>query len=256
MTPPLAHVPEAIPPSTPPAPPERPPFWGYYDLAVFLGLGLPLLAFSALLVRLAVAPFTRHPNLGALSLAVQFLWYALWLGGLAVLFHFRYNRAFWSSLAWTAPSSGLWRPFFAGPILALLTGWLGLLLRAPQIELAPLRSLLSGRASLFLLVIAVAVLGPLCEELVFRGFLLPLLARTFGASAGILSTALLFALLHGPEYQWSWRHVLLIFLAGSLFGFVRWRTGSTLASALMHATYNFTFVAALVVQSGPFPQTW
>src|SRR5256885_2249784 len=70
-------------------------------------------------------------------------------------------------------------------------------------------------------------LGPVSEELIFRGFLFPLLARTFGVVVAILGAALPFALLHGPQYAWSWRHILLVLLAGCAFGWVRHRTGST-----------------------------
>jgi len=56
------------------------------------------------------------------------------------------------------------------------------------------------------------------EELIFRGFLQPLLVRSLGAPAGILATALPFGLLHFQEYGNSWRHVLLISLSGVAFG--------------------------------------
>ncbi len=238
---------EGAAPLAPDNPPPREPFWGYDDLAVFLGLGLPLLLVSMLLMKLA-APLAHRLAIGdtAAMLLAQFVWYALWLGALKLLLALRYGRPFWRSLAWVRPPAGLWLPFFAGPVLALATGGLGLLLRAPRIELAPLEGLLANRASLALLVVCVALLGPLCEELAFRGFLLPLVVRSLGAAAGIAVTALLFALLHGPEYDWSWRHVLLIFLAGLAFGWVRWRGRSTLAAALMHATYNMTFVSAFL----------
>jgi membrane protease YdiL (CAAX protease family) len=63
----------------------------------------------------------------------------------------------------------------------------------------------------------------------------------------------LFGLLHFPEYGNSWRHALLITAAGAAFGWMRHATGSTKASALMHAAYNALFFAALFTQgkSGP-----
>ena len=91
-------------------------------------------------------------------------------------------------------------------------------------------------------------LGPLAEELVFRGFLQPLMMRTFGTAAGIVLASLPFSLAHGPQYSWSWRHVLLLFLASVVFGVVRWRTGSTAASTLVHATYNLTFFTGFLLQ--------
>ena len=56
-----------------------------------------------------------------------------------------------------------------------------------------------------------------------------------------------FALLHGPQYAWSWRHVLLIAVAGSAFGWWRVTHGSTGASALMHAGYNAVLVAGYLI---------
>ena len=56
-----------------------------------------------------------------------------------------------------------------------------------------------------------------------------------------------FALLHGPQYAWSWRHVLLIAVAGSAFGWWRVYTRSTGASALMHAGYNAVLVVGYLI---------
>jgi membrane protease YdiL (CAAX protease family) len=72
----------------------------------------------------------------------------------------------------------------------------------------------------------------------FRGLLQPVLARTFGAIGAVILAALPFAMMHGPQYGWSWRHVLLIAFAGAAFGWHRWRTDSTGAAVVMHAGYN------------------
>jgi uncharacterized protein len=81
-------------------------------------------------------------------------------------------------------------------------------------------------------------LAPVAEELGFRGLLQPLLVRSFGPAPGIIAAAIPFGLLHFSEYGNSWRHVVLISLAGAAFGWMRYRTGSTKAAALMHASYN------------------
>ena len=62
--------------------------------------------------------------------------------------------------------------------------------------------------------------------------------RSFGALPGILAAAVPFGLLHYSEYGNSWKHVVLISLAGAAFGWMRHATGSTKASTLMHAAYN------------------
>ncbi len=90
------------------------------------------------------------------------------------------------------------------------------------------------------------IIGPVCEELAFRGFLMPLLVRSFGPIPGIFGAALPFAVLHGDQYAWTWQYLALVALAGAVFGWLRYRTHSTLASALMHSTYNATFYAAFI----------
>jgi hypothetical protein len=106
----------------------------------------------------------------------------------------------------------------------------------------------ADRESVLLVGAFATTLGPACEELIFRGFLLPLLVRSFGVITGVVAAALPFALLHGPQYGWSWRHLLLVTLAGSVFGWVRLRTGSTVAAATVHAAYNLTFFIAYLNQ--------
>ncbi len=120
----------------------------------------------------------------------------------------------------------------------------------------PIKQLLTDRSSILLVSVFATTLGPLCEELAFRGFLLPLLLRSLGPLAGVFLTALPFAVLHGPQYGWSWRHLLLITLAGAAFGWVRYRTGSTAAAAVTHASYNLTFLVAYLSQGKDLPVRW
>ena len=53
---------------------------------------------------------------------------------------------------------------------------------------------------------------------------------------------------HGYEYQWSWQYMLLISLVGCVLGWTKYKTQSTVASALMHSTFNLTQFAAFLVQ--------
>jgi hypothetical protein len=112
-----------------------------------------------------------------------------------------------------------------------------------------MEDLIKGRASLLLLGFFAVTLGPLCEELAFRGFLQPLLVATFGAVGGVLLQAVPFAVLHGAEYAWSWQQLILMFVAGSAFGWMRHRTGSTAASTYMHAGFNLVVFAGMLLDS-------
>lgn len=235
---------QPLPPPTT-HPPQ--PFWDYQDLGLFISLCFPSLLIAILLVRASagVIPYGK-PFQGLLA---QLLWYALAFGSLYALLRLRYRQPFWRSLGWKMlPFSTTAMCFVAGPILAVSIGYLGYVLRTPEISL-PFQQMLDNRPTLLLFSIFVVILGPLCEELAFRGFLLPLFVRSLGAVMGVILTGLLFGCLHAPEYSWSWRHVLLVSLAGSVFGWVRYQTGSTAAATYMHATYNLAQFAAFVAQS-------
>ncbi len=87
------------------------------------------------------------------------------------------------------------------------------------------------------------------QEVIFRGFIQPLLSRDLGVAAGILVTAAVFGLLHGPEYSGTWQYVVLIAFAGACFGWVRFRGRSVIPAALMHAGFNAVFFFAAVAQT-------
>ena len=72
----------------------------------------------------------------------------------------------------------------------------GALLQTPDID-SPLSSFSPIRTSIVVMAVFAVTLGPLCEELFFRGFMQPLLVRSLGVVAGIVLTALPFGLLHG-----------------------------------------------------------
>jgi hypothetical protein len=140
--------------------------------------------------------------------------------------------------------------FVAGPALALSVGLLGSALRTPQINL-PFQEMLGSPPTTVMLGFVVVILGPLCEELAFRGFLMPLLIRSLGAAGGIIITGIVFGCAHGYEYEWSWQYMLLISLVGCALGWAKYKTGSTAASAFMHSTFNLTQFAAFLYQSKP-----
>jgi membrane protease YdiL (CAAX protease family) len=216
------------------------PFWTYEELGLLVGSVIPIF----LLVSL-VGYFTRLKG-GAAAMVVQSLFYALLLGVLYLLVAWRYGQPFWKSLGWTA----FRLPFLvaaAGPILAISSSAAGVFLKAPPLP-SPIEDLISDRRSLFIMMLFLTLIGPVFEELMFRGFLFPLLARSTGPWPAIFVTAALFALVHGYQYRWSWQHLTVVGLAGSVFGLVRYKSGSTAASTLVHTGYNATLFIGFVVQ--------
>jgi membrane protease YdiL (CAAX protease family) len=236
------------PESEPQPPPERYPFWSWVDVMMLAAVALPLLIFTSLAVFGISRVLPGLPRVrAALPIAATFSFYGLWFLLLYWLIRARYERPFWRSMAWVRPPGGLLRSFGWGLALALASILLGAILRPPEIK-TPLEELMKDPASLMLVGIFAVTLGPLCEELAFRGFFMPLAIRTFGAIAGIVLAAAPFALLHGFEYAWSWQRLVIIFFAGAAFGWMRYRSGSTAAAAVMHAGYNLVFFAGLLAQ--------
>ena len=224
-------------------------FWGFEDLALFLGALLPAWLVGTLLVRFgqALAP-AAFSNNAIRQLAFQTAIYALLVGALYMVIAFRYRKPFWQSIGWVVPQRGKWWSILGGPALAIGLSILGVVLRAPPIP-TPVESLISGRGSLLLVAFFAVVLGPIFEELLFRGFLQPLLERSLGAWPAILLAATGFALLHGKEYQWAWQQLLVVGLAGVAFGYARFKTGSTAAGALLHGGYNLAFFVGYLIQT-------
>lgn len=217
------------------------PFWSYEDFALFVGAMLPCFAIT----RLVILPI-RFPSRGAQAIAAQFLLYALALAILYFLVGVRYQRPFWPSLRWTLRFRGALTCVVAGPALAMLLAVFGGLLHTPPDN--AVQKLITDRLSLLLVMVFAVVIGPIFEELVFRGFLFPLLARSFGAALGILFTAIPFALLHVSTYGWTWQALLIVGIAGLVFGYARYRTGSTIASTLIHMGYNGLYFGFLLVR--------
>jgi len=219
-------------------PERRGPIWGYRDLALFLSAVLPSLALAALLLRTSrmLVPGWFLSD-AARTLVFQSFMYVFLVGALYLVIAWRYDRPFWSALGWTFPIPYALLLLVAGPVLTIALSALGVLLRAPtdssQIEL-----LIKSRASLAAVILFGVVLAPIFEEMLFRGFLLPLLARSVGPWLGIVLTAIPFALLHGAQNHWAWQPIVLIGVAGTVFGYVRHKTGSTTAAFLMHSAYN------------------
>jgi len=70
--------------------------------------------------------------------------------------------------------------------------------------------------------------------------------------AAILIVSALFALLHGAQVSGAWAPVLLIGVVSVALCVVRLRTKSLAASAFVHATYNFTLFAGMLIASDGF----
>jgi len=141
------------------------------------------------------------------------------------------------ALRWTS-----WRNVVLGVIaLAALVGCWDLLSRALGREITPgfmgdvLKSAQADGA-LWLLVIAFCVAAPISEELFARGFLYRGWSESrLGPAGAILLSSIAWTSLH---LQYDWFFFCEVFSIGLLFGYLRYRTGSTWLTIVLHGLNN------------------
>jgi membrane protease YdiL (CAAX protease family) len=95
------------------------------------------------------------------------------------------------------------------------------------------------------LVVAAGVVGPVAEELFFRGGLFRGLRRLHGAATTVFGITVFFALAHREP-----RNFLPDLLGGLAMGYVRSMSGSLWPALLMHAAFN-TMSSILALVAGP-----
>jgi membrane protease YdiL (CAAX protease family) len=100
--------------------------------------------------------------------------------------------------------------------------------------------------SAILLVIAGIVtiaFAPVCEEIFFRGFVMPGMLRAWGVAAAVVISGLVFSAAHiGPNIH---KTLVPIFIIGAVFGFAYYRSGNILTTILAHLIFNAISFAAL-----------
>src|SRR5882757_3286122 len=142
------------------------------------------------------------------------------------------------ALRWTS-----WRNFALGlgALVVLVIGW-DLLSRVLGREITPgfmgdvLKSAQADGA-LWLLVIAFCVAAPMSEELFARGFLYRGWSESFlGVTGAIFLSSLAWTSLH---LQYDWFFFGEVFCIGLLLGYLRYRSGSTWLTIVIHGLNNF-----------------
>jgi hypothetical protein len=154
-----------------------------------------------------------------------------------IMFLFQ-KRPLLSSLGWVRQPFNPLSLVFMGFGLVFVTLMLQILLRTPDVQTPFSKLLESGLASRIAMAVYGVTAGPVIEELLFRGFIQPVLVNATGVFPGILATSALFGAMHVVQYGGLWQAGVTITVAGFGFGVVRHVSGSTRASALVHIAYN------------------
>jgi len=228
--------------------------WDVLRLIFLIIVAIIVCFFAALLIaRIWVYPHTAAGEIARVplvSVAGQSVAYLLILAYMYVLVTRERRRPdFLAAVHWNWPSN-IAIYVVAGFALSLALQALAHFLPIPK-EL-PIDSFFRTPAEAWALSILSITLAPLMEELFFRGFLYPVLARRLGLPIAVFLTALGFALLHVAQLGRAWGPVLVIFLVGIVLTTVRAKTNSVAAGVLIHMAYNGTITVAMFAATDGF----
>ena len=235
--------------------PENPPFSGWdvarIGLLIFV---VPVLA-SPLVIVFAQkffyhqSPFAQVAQKPWVLLGPQFLWFAVIALYLIGFMKARFRQTLWEAVRWNWPRQG-WLAL-VGIGIATLIVLQGLERLLPLPQKGPFDEFFKRPLDAYAFAFLAIAFAPFMEELFFRGFLYPVLARRLGIAFGVFLTALPFALIHVFEYK-AWGPVLVVFLVGVVLTWVRAKWRSVAASFIVHAIYNGVPIVAAIIASHGF----
>ena len=181
---------------------------------------------------------------------IQILFTSLLNGSLLLFIYFtitfKYKVPFWSSIKW-GNLNIVQVNFYVltGMLLALVMGFLSGFISEEKNP--PITELLKYPESAILLGIVAVLVAPFIEEVIFRGFIYPVLERRWGQYTAVFLTALMFVSLHVSQLWGSWLGISAIFFVGLLLSIVRAKTDSLFPSFLLHLSYNTTLCLLAMV---------
>jgi len=249
--PPVAQV--------PPTQAENPVFnlWDVALIVVVAVIAL-LLSTKAELSVLRSLPSTRGISLkdigqnALLLLPPQLAAYILTIGFMVFYVWERYRTEFLKAVRWNMPGRRFaGRALAGGVALGLTSQLLYVLLHRWIPKSLPIDEYFRTMGSAYALAAFAVLVAPVVEELFFRGFLYPALARPLGVVPATALTAGSFALLHSPQLAHAWAPLSVLLMVGTVLTVVRAVTKSVAMCVLIHMAYNFTLVgSAFVVTQG------
>jgi membrane protease YdiL (CAAX protease family) len=239
--------------------------WGWADLAWFFVVAVLSLIFTTLLMTIGLSLFRMHPgyiqdSAGEKSLLVilaQALLFAVLLGYLFVLVRVRFERPFWQTIGWHHLQTGAIPRRIVYLSLVLGGFSLSLLVQLASAALQPksklpIQEYFQDPRSALLLILMSILLAPLAEETIFRGYIYPVLARSFGVGTGVVITGTLFGLLHAPQLWGGWGQIVLLIGVGIIFTAARAISRTVVASYILHVSYNSFIGITMLVGSHGF----
>jgi len=239
---------------------ENPP-WNLVDvlaIAVFsfvTGLIILMLAMGVAhsLPRFRNVPLAQLGQNALILVPAQTVAYLIVVAFMAQLVRLKQGGNLLKAVSWNAPSAQRAVGAIAvGVGLALVSAiFTGFLSRWMPKSL-PVDKLFRDASSAYLLALFGVIVAPFVEELFFRGFLYPALARRIGASASMVLTAAAFAVVHQGQLARAWVPLSWLFIVGMVLTYVRMKTKSVATCVFIHTVYNVTIFTLFFIGTQGF----
>ncbi len=247
-------------------PPDLRAPWGWADVGLFLLVYIGATIFLGAVAALATARI-QNVDLKTLMQSPTNLYIGLTIlaqtgaSAVAMLYFFLLARVrqagdFWPALGWR-PLNGTHTDL--GSVVKYLLGGVALAAAASATSLfvkqtghTPIEEMFKARETILMLMAFGILAAPLVEETIFRGFLYPVAARSFGIVPGVLFTGILFGASHVSNLGGALGQIAVLVGVGIVLTWVRARSGSALASFLVHIAYNSALFAASFVGTHGF----
>jgi len=262
------------------APRRRVPHMGH--ALVFVAFtGLLLILLELVLVAMGRAPGAVHGGVAKLlhpkmQLAMLAATYLTTLLASWFFFPQLWQRKFLEGLQWRWPAARnqAGRLIALGLMLGVMVQIATNFITPPKSR--PIDAFFLTQADAWLITVFGTLVAPVFEEVCFRGFLLPAFAiaydwlslpRTAEARSrwqttttltpaslvfSAVLTSVLFALMHATQVAHLWAALLVLFTVSLVLAFVRVKTGSVAASALVHGAYNGFVFLVVIIQTGGY----
>jgi len=234
--------------------------WGWTDLAAFVVLAIAGFLLLSLLISTGLAisgvdlrRLQKSPHeLILLNIVIQVILDLGLLAYLAVQMRVRFRSPFWRAIGWRKLDTGRFpraAVYFglvlAGFFLSIIVS-LGSALFPPNKDL-PIEILFQDRNTTLVFMLIAVFLAPLVEETIFRGYIYPVIGRSFGMVWGIVATGTLFGLLHAEQLWGGWGQIALLIFVGIVLTFARAFSRTVVTGFVIHTSYNLVQVIGLLI---------
>jgi len=236
--------------------------WGWIDLLLFVLMAtagtfvlgvLVYLGFMASGVTMSELRASTRAQ-GIFNVVSEVFLFSGLIAYLALQMRLRFRAPFWRTIGWRQLDAGAFPRalrvlgFIAGGFLLALIVQIASAVFGTKAKL-PIEALFEDRLTAALILLLAVLMAPLVEETIFRGYIYPVVARSFGRGVGVLVTGTLFGLLHAAQLWGGWTQIALLVFVGLALTYTRAVTRTVFASFLVHLGYNFTVSIGFIVGS-------